>query len=175
VVGSRAAINVLNSLGGPRTWDFVSKPIHLGELVWRAANLLSPRELIVRRLPLRVVVADHDPFARALLESALSNLGIHCDSGDDGESAWALIEKSEPGAVILDLTLPNRDGFQLLADIRRAPGRKPKVIVLSARQSEADILRAFALGADDYVTKPFSPLELSARLMRLLGSVPANV
>ena len=94
---------------------------------------------------------------------------------EDGEAAWEAIQKSQPGAVILDLTLPNRDGFQLIADIRRLRTRKPKIIVLSARQSEADILRAFALGADDYVTKPFSPLELSARLTRLVGGIPENV
>jgi DNA-binding response OmpR family regulator len=121
-----------------------------------------------------VVIADHDPFTRMLVESTLSQSGIECEVAEEGDTAWAVIEKSQPGAVILDLTLPNRDGFQLMADIRRAPGRKPKVIVLSARQSESDVLRAFALGADDYITKPFSPLELSARLMRILGGNPEN-
>jgi DNA-binding response OmpR family regulator len=115
-------------------------------------------------------VADHDPFTRSLVESTMTQMGVQCETADEGDTAWSAIEKSAPGAVILDLTLPNRDGFQLMADIRRAAGRKPKIIVLSARQSEADILRAFALGADEYITKPFSPLELSARLMRLLGN-----
>jgi DNA-binding response OmpR family regulator len=120
-------------------------------------------------------VADDDPFTRTLIESALSRQSLECELAEDGDAAWSAIEKSQPGAVILDLTLPNRDGFQLIADIHRSPARKPKIIVLSARQSEADILRAFALGADDYITKPFSPLELSARLTRLLGGTPENV
>lgn len=176
VIGSRATLNLLRDMGDPRTWDFIAKPIHMEELIWRSVNLLSRHEEagIGRPMPARVVIADHDPFTRMLVESTLSQSGVICDVAEEGDVAWAAIEKSQPGAVILDLTLPNRDGFQLMADIRRGPGRKPKVIVLSARQSEADILRAFALGADDYVTKPFSPLELSARLMRLLGSKPEH-
>ncbi len=177
VIGSRAALNVLRGTGDARTWDFAAKPLHMDELIFRALNLLAHRDTseIPRKLPARVVVADHDPFTRTLIESALSRQGFACELVEDGESAWTSIDKFNPGAVILDLTLPNRDGFQLLADIRRKPGRRPKVIVLSARQSEADILRAFALGADDYLTKPFSPLELSARLVRLLGGTPENV
>jgi CheY-like chemotaxis protein len=175
VIGSRAAINVLRGSGDPRTWDFAAKPLHMDELIWRAVNLLSRHgEEVLGKLPPSVVVADSDPFTRTLIESALSRQGFACELVEDGEAAWTAIEKSQPGAVILDLTLPNRDGFQLMADIRRAAGRKPRVIVLSARQSEADILRAFALGADDYLTKPFSPLELSARLMRLVGGAPEN-
>jgi len=175
VIGTRASLTVLRGIGDSQAWDFASKPLHMGELIWRASNLLSRcREGDSRKLPPHVVVADHDPFTRTLIESALSRQGFDCELTEDGEAAWAAIENSRPGAVILDLTLPNRDGFQLMADIRRTPGRKPKVIVLSARQSEADILRAFALGADDYLTKPFSPLELSARLTRLIGSAPEN-
>jgi DNA-binding response OmpR family regulator len=174
VIGSRAVMDLLPDPSDSQTWDFVAKPFHLKELVWRAVSLLArhAESGLSRPLPARVVVADHDPFTRTLVESALKRLGVDCEMAEDGEAAWNSIEKSQPGAVILDLTLPNRDGFQLLADVRRLTGRKPKVIVLSARQSEADVLRAFALGADDYVTKPFSPLELSARLMRVLGGSP---
>src|SRR4029077_9149 len=97
-----------------------------------ATNLLSRREQTdtARQLPASVVVADHDPFTRALVESAMTQLGVECQPTDEGEAAWIAIERAKPGAVILDLTLPNRDGFQILADIRRLVGRKPKVIVL---------------------------------------------
>ena len=177
IIGSRAALNLLRDSGHAETCDFASKPMHIDELVWRATNLVSRCEEASkgRRLPARVVVADSDPFTRTLIESAMNQLGVECTLTEEGEAAWTAIESSCPGAVILDLTLPNRDGFQLMADIRRAAGRKPKIIVLSARQSEADVLRAFSLGADDYVTKPFSPLELSARLTRLLGGVSERV
>lgn len=176
VIGSRAALNVLRAGGDPRTWDFAAKPFHMDELLWRAATLIARCEAlsIPRKLPPRVVIADNDPFASALIESALAGHGFTCELAEDGEAAWKAIEKTEPGVVILDLTLPNRDGFQLMADIRRLNGRKPKVVVLSARQTEPDILRAFALGADDYITKPFSPLELHARLTRLVGGLPEH-
>ena len=175
VIGSRAVLSLLRDSADPSTWDFASKPIHFDELAWRAVNLLTRNNEsgVPRRLPARVVVADPDPFTRSLIDSSMARLGVQCQLTEDGEAAWNAIEESEPGIVILDLTLPGRDGFQLLADIRRAPGRKPKVIVLSARQSEADILRAFSLGADDYIIKPFSPLELGARLTRLLGGATA--
>ena len=178
VIGSRAALTTLRDGTDSLTWDFATKPIHAEELAWRAVSLLSRHDAIgaPRRLPARVVVADQDAFTRTLIESALTQLGVQCTLTEEGGAAWDEIEESKPGAVILDLTLPNRDGFQLLADIRRSNnGRKPKIIVLSARQSEADILRAFSLGADDYITKPFSPLELSARLTRLLGGLPDHV
>jgi CheY-like chemotaxis protein len=175
-VGSRAVVSMLRSSGDPRRWDFAARPLHMDEIVWRAANLIVRCEEagLARTMPRRVVVADHDPFTRSLIESALARNGFTCELVEDGEAAWAAVGKTEPGVVILDLTLPNRDGFQLMADIRRMNGRKPKVVVLSARQSEADILRAFALGADDYITKPFSPLELHARLTRLVGDAATN-
>ena len=176
VIGSRAALTQLRDTTDPFTWDFAPKPLHLEELAWRAVALLTRQQAAgtARRLPARVVVADGDPFTRTLIDSAMTQLGIDCKIAEEGESAWQAIEETRPGAVILDLTLSNRDGFQLIADIRRSAGRKPKIIVLSARQSEADILRAFSLGADDYITKPFSPLELSARLTRLLGGLPEH-
>jgi CheY-like chemotaxis protein len=175
-VGSRAALAILRSSGDPRLWDFAARPLHMDELVWRAANLIVRCEeaRVPRVLPRRVVVADHDPFTRSLVESALARHGFTCELVEDGAAAWEAVGRAEPGVVVLDLTLPNRDGFQLMADIRRMNGRKPKVVVLSARQSEADILRAFALGADDYITKPFSPLELHARLIRLVGETASH-
>jgi DNA-binding response OmpR family regulator len=81
----------------------------------------------------------------------------------------ALARAKQADAVIVDVSLPGLDGFQALAEIRRDRTLKNiAVILLTARQSEADVLRGFGLGADDYVTKPFSPMELAARLKRLL-------
>jgi len=69
---------------------------------------------------------------------------------------------------VLDLMLPKRTGFDVLAELRQMPAPRPSVLVLSARGREEDVTRAFALGADDYMIKPFSPQELIARLGRLL-------
>ena len=71
--------------------------------------------------------------------------------------------------MILETGLPGLDGFQIVAELKRDPNlAKLRVMFLTARQSEADILRAFSLGGDDYLTKPFSPLEAVARIKRLL-------
>jgi DNA-binding response OmpR family regulator len=70
--------------------------------------------------------------------------------------------------LVLDLMMPNLDGFDVLGLIRESPPPRPRIIVLSARGREQDVVRAFELGADDYMTKPFNPQELMARIARLL-------
>jgi DNA-binding response OmpR family regulator len=70
--------------------------------------------------------------------------------------------------LVLDLMMPKRNGFEVLAKLNQREGPRPSVIVLSARGREDDVTRAFDLGANDYMTKPFSPQELLARVARLL-------
>jgi two-component system alkaline phosphatase synthesis response regulator PhoP len=71
-----------------------------------------------------------------------------------------------PHAAVLDVNMPGMDGFEILSAIRK-DGLPVRVVMLTARQHESDVLRGFNLGADDYVVKPFNPLELAARLKRL--------
>ena len=85
----------------------------------------------------------------------------------DGQQAIEAVEREQPDVLILDLMMPKMTGFDVLHRIR-ALANKPRVIVLSARGREQDITRAFDLGADDYMMKPFSPQELRARIGRLL-------
>ena len=85
----------------------------------------------------------------------------------DGSEALRAIDAHHPDLVIVDMMMPRMTGFDVLSALRHQPAR-PRVIVLSARGREQDVTRAFALGADDYVTKPFSPQELLARMERLL-------
>ena len=74
-----------------------------------------------------------------------------------------------PHVAILDINMPRMDGFEVLSAIKGdAFTRDVRVVMLSARQRETDVVRGFALGADDYVTKPFSPMELVARVKRAL-------
>ena len=75
---------------------------------------------------------------------------------------------SRPQVAVLDVNMPGMDGFEVLAAIR-AEGIPSRVVLLTARQQETDVIRGFTLGADDYVVKPFSPMELVARLKRLLS------
>ena len=115
----------------------------------------------------RILLADHDHIVHTVVRMALQNHGMSCKSADNGLTALSLIRSEQPHVAILDVDIPGMDGYEVLAAIReeKIPTR---VIVLTAMEREKDILRAFHLGADDYVTKPFNPFELVARLKRFL-------
>jgi DNA-binding response OmpR family regulator len=115
----------------------------------------------------KVLIADDDPTVLALVGASLKNFGMDCQTASDGRSAVDAIRRERPHAAILDVNMPGMDGYQVLAAIRseKLPVR---VLLLTARQQEQDILRGFTLGADDYLVKPFNPMELVARLKRLL-------
>jgi two-component system, OmpR family, KDP operon response regulator KdpE len=115
---------------------------------------------MTRTRPL-VLVIDDDPTLCATLVRELAAAGYDTASAGDGAAGAALFADSEPDLVITDLAMPVADGFAVVAAVRKA-GRTP-VIVLSVREGEEDKVRALDLGADDYVTKPFSLRELLAR------------
>jgi CheY-like chemotaxis protein len=125
----------------------------------------APAETPVARA--RVVLADDDPTVLALAGAAIRNFGMTCETAPDGARALDVIRRQRPHVVVLDVNMPNMDGFAVLSTIR-AEEIPARVLLLTARQQESDVLRGFSLGADDYVVKPFSPLELVARLKRLL-------
>src|SRR5207237_535818 len=103
----------------------------------------------------------------AVVRSALQSLGMDVRPASSGSEALRLIREVSPHAAVLDVNMPGMDGFEVLAAIRKE-GLPVRVVMLTARQHEKDVLRGFELGADDYVVKPFNPLELVARLKRLL-------
>lgn len=114
-----------------------------------------------------IVIADDDEQVRAVVRSALQRLGMDCQVASNGPDALRLIREGSPHAAVLDVNMPGMDGFEILYTIRK--DKLPvRVVMLTARQQEADVLRGFNLGADDYIVKPFNPLELAARLRRLL-------
>jgi two-component system cell cycle response regulator DivK len=118
----------------------------------------------------RVVVADDDSTIRALVEAAVGNAGFECRVATDGGAALETIRSWQPDMAVLDVNMPSRSGFEVLSALRGDPlTREIRVILLTARQQETDVIRGFGLGADDYVIKPFSPMELVARMKRLLG------
>jgi CheY-like chemotaxis protein len=116
----------------------------------------------------QIVVADDDSTVLLLVRTALQNFGMDCQSAADGPQALEMIRRIRPHAAVLDVNMPGMDGYAVLAAIRQE-GIPLRVLLLTARQQESDIIRGFNLGADDYVVKPFSPMELVARLKRLLG------
>ncbi|HTS28455.1 MAG TPA: response regulator [Bryobacteraceae bacterium] len=116
-----------------------------------------------------VVVADDDPSVSSLVRSVLKTHGMDAETATNGQSALEAIRKFQPQAAVLDINMPVMDGYEVLAAIR-AEGLQVRVVLLTARQQESDVIRGFTLGADDYMVKPFGPLELVARLKRLLWS-----
>jgi CheY-like chemotaxis protein len=114
-----------------------------------------------------IVIADDDTRVLAVVRSALQSLGMECRCASSGPEALSMIRELCPQAAVLDVNMPGMDGFEVLAAIRQM-ALPLKVIMLTARQHERDVLRGFELGADDYVVKPFNPMELAARLKRFL-------
>jgi DNA-binding response OmpR family regulator len=114
----------------------------------------------------RILVVEDDPTLRLVLHDNLVTEGYRVDVAGDGATAVGRARAATPDLVVLDLTLPDYDGLELLP-ILRLLGRVP-VIVLTARTQRNDKLRGLALGADDYVTKPFDPAEFLARVRAVL-------
>lgn len=115
-----------------------------------------------------VLVADDDPDVVRILDAGLRGAGHHTTVAFDGVEALASLEQNRPDVLILDLMMPKLGGFDLLNRLHDREGPRPRIIVLSARGREEDVTRAFDLGADDYVIKPFNLQELLARVARLL-------
>jgi two-component system response regulator ResD len=113
-----------------------------------------------------VLVVDDEPTLREVVVRYLEREGYHALEAGDGEHAEALMRSEHPDLVILDLMLPGTDGLELCRRIR-ARSSLP-VIMLTARGEETDRIVGLELGADDYVTKPFSPRELVARVRTVL-------
>lgn len=118
------------------------------------------------RSPL-VLLADDDPAVMRIVDAHLKAAGYRTQMVFDGVAAAEAVAQKEPDVLLLDLMMPKRTGFDVLAELGQRP-KRPRVIVLSARGREEDVTRAFSLGADDYMTKPFSPQELMARVARLV-------
>lgn len=112
-----------------------------------------------------VVVEDEAPIASAVA-ARLRSEGFDVEIASDGTSAVELVERIRPDLVVLDLMLPGMDGLEVCKRVQRE--RPVPVLMLTARDTETDTVVGLAVGADDYMTKPFSPRELVARVQALL-------
>jgi DNA-binding response OmpR family regulator len=120
-----------------------------------------------------VLVVDDEPIVREVVVSFLRREGFHTLEAGDGNTARELVEQESPGLVVLDVMLPGADGLELCRWIR-ARSDVP-VIMLTARDEEADRIVGLELGADDYVTKPFSPRELATRVRTVLRRTEPSI
>ena len=122
----------------------------------------------------RILVVDDEADITALVAYHLAKAGFRVSTAANGPDALKAAREERPDIVILDLMLPGISGYDVLAEMRkREETREVGVILLTARREETDRIRGLTLGADDYLTKPFSPQELSLRvsgLLRRLGS-----
>jgi DNA-binding response OmpR family regulator len=113
-----------------------------------------------------VLVVDDEPIVREVVVKYLKREGFRTLEAGDGDRARELLERDPPGLVVLDVMLPGADGLELCRWIRSRSDLP--VIMLTARGEEVDRIVGLELGADDYVTKPFSPRELAARVRTVL-------
>ncbi len=113
-----------------------------------------------------VLVVDDEPMVREVVTTYLTRDGLDVTEASDGASALRAFEKSRPDLIVLDVMLPEIDGYSLLSEVRSRSN--VPVIMLTARGEETDRVLGLELGADDYVVKPFSPRELAARVRAVL-------
>jgi len=114
----------------------------------------------------RILVVDDEPQIRRALKTTLTAHGFDVETAEDGDDALVRIATWTPDAIVLDLVMPGKDGFEVLRDTRT--WSQVPVIVLSARGQESDKVHALDMGADDYLTKPFGIQELLARLRAVM-------
>jgi two-component system response regulator AdeR len=119
-----------------------------------------------------VLVVEDEPEIATILENFLKKQGYRTERAADGESALTLFRACNPDLVLLDVMLPKKDGIEVLKAIRRE--KQTPVIMLTARTEEIDKLLGLELGADDYVSKPFRPMEVMARVKAVLRRTYAN-
>jgi two-component system response regulator ResD len=116
--------------------------------------------------PVRILVTEDDPTVSEVVTRYLQREGYQVEAASDGRAAVELVRRDPPDLMVLDLMLPGMDGFEVCRRVRSlAP---VPIIMLTARGQEADRVMGLDLGADDYVAKPFSPRELTARVKSVL-------
>ena len=120
-----------------------------------------------------ILVVEDEEDIQELLEYTLQGAGYRVDVTDRGEEALELVAEQAPSLVVLDLMLPGLDGLEVCRRLKRDDvTRELPVILLTAKGEEEDIIAGFEAGADDYVTKPFSPRVLTARVAAVLKRSP---
>ena len=118
----------------------------------------------------RILIVDDEPNIVISLEFLLKREGFETDVAGDGEAALEAVARRRPDLVVLDVMLPRMNGFEVWRLLRADPSRRDvKVLILTAKGRETEMARGLGLGADAYVTKPFSTKDLVAQIRGLLG------
>jgi DNA-binding response OmpR family regulator len=116
---------------------------------------------------MKILVAEDEPIMLKTIELRLKKDGHEVIITSNGRDAMEQIDHHDPDFIITDIMMPYASGLEIVGKVKGGSQRKVPIIVLSAMGQENVVLEAFNLGADDYITKPFSPNELSMRVKRL--------
>jgi DNA-binding response OmpR family regulator len=114
----------------------------------------------------RILAVEDDERIRSAVKLALEDEGWAVDEAESGEQAIEIFQRSNPNVVLIDIMLPGIDGFELCRSLRRTSD--VPIVMVTARNDTHDVVAGLEAGADDYLTKPFAPKELSARIRALL-------
>ena len=117
----------------------------------------------------RILAVEDDERIRSAVKLALEDEGWVVDEAESGEAAIGMFQRSSPDVVLIDIMLPGIDGFELCRTLRRTSD--VPVVMVTARNDTHDVVAGLEAGADDYLTKPFAPKELSARIRALLRRI----
>jgi DNA-binding response OmpR family regulator len=120
-------------------------------------------------MAVRILIVDDEPNIVVSLEFLMRQKGYETQVARDGDAALAGVESFRPDLVLLDVNMPRRDGFEVCQKLRADGWTELKIVMLTAKGRDIEIEKGLALGADAYVTKPFSTRELVARVADLLG------
>lgn len=126
----------------------------------------------MRRLFMKVLIVDDEEMIRAVLREYIEFEGGTADEAQDGMEAVKMCRENDYDIILMDVMMPKLDGFSAVKEIRKF--KNTPVIMLSARSEEYDKLFGFELGSDDYVTKPFSPKEVMARIHAVINRTQQN-
>lgn len=121
-----------------------------------------------------ILVVDDSPLLRRMIAQVLQREGYRVETAADGEEALRKIQELAPDIVLLDVVMPNKDGYQVVRELHRLTQHKPRVILLTGVESGPALQQARALGVDDILPKPFSPFELSARVRGVSTRCPEH-
>ncbi|SDM44160.1 response regulator transcription factor [Sediminibacillus halophilus] len=116
----------------------------------------------------KILIVDDDPNIRELIRVILSKEGLAIIEAADGEAALSVLEKGKIDLIILDIMMPNMDGWAFCREVRSYYSATLPILMLTAKGETAQKVKGFDLGADDYLVKPFAPAELEARVKALL-------
>lgn len=120
-----------------------------------------------------VLIVDDDASVQTMLYKIIKSNGINADTASSGETALEMIKKNTYDVILLDINMNGMDGFQVITTLRNN-GIKTPIIVVSGRKEDYDTLYGLDIGADDYVTKPFNPIILGAKVKAMIRRSKAS-